>query len=170
MGMSQKNVMLFSHTGCLFFNLMALLCYWYDISIGVLISLIGFTFMFQSGLGPIPHTHAMETCHARALGMVNVSMYSCILTFSSIGVVIIRYLGSEAVFAFWSALGFILLFYLIFVMKNTTYRIATTEPTSTPDEPGVPSKSETPKKVRVPLSFNEKQELYWPTEFKTIFY
>lgn len=89
-------------------------------------------------------------------------------------------IGSELTFMVWAILAFLGTFYMIFVIKETSFRIVSVSKVVSMDikQDDGPNTSvnpinldkqppaETPSMMRVMLTHHEKQELYMPLEYR----
>ena len=81
-----------------------------------------FVIGFQLSSGPIPFTHAQETCLAFTLGLTNLTIFVSVMIFSFIGPVLMDKIGTIGVFIFFGITSAISLLYAMCVTRNTSYK------------------------------------------------
>jgi hypothetical protein len=139
---------------------------YFDISEGILASMIIYMCFFQAGMGSLAFVHAFETCHPSLVGFMSTIMFTALMIVSFLGIWLINDFGVAVAFAWFAAQTFLGLLFCNFFLKDTTFKVISISKVQTevndPDE-----MAPSGKEGKIHLTHAEKQELYWPDEFKT---
>jgi len=73
-------------------------------------------------MGPIPFTHAQETCLSFTLGLTNLTIFVSVMVFSFIGPIMMEKTGTVGVFVFFGITSAMALLFSICVTRNTSYK------------------------------------------------
>lgn len=153
-----------------------IVCFYINFSAGILVVLLVNTVFREMTTAPLSFMHIFETCHESTVGFLNLIVFLVQLLASVTHAMLSKKLNTAEVFMIWSSLSFLAVLYYIFFLRDTSFKEELVEEVEMEAKPlnkvaidQEKAKKSTPKmiKVKTPLSFQEKQELYWPNKFKT---
>ena len=100
-----------------------IVCYMYNLSIGIVMMICTFIAFFKFSMGPIPYMHAQETCLDEQNGFINMTLWVAAIASCYAGVGVMQQVDTVTMFIMFACIIFFGTIYIVLVTKDTTFKL-----------------------------------------------